>query len=49
MYESKMGRSCDTYGFCGRPERSVTLGRVKCSWDDNTKIFVKKIRCYSVY
>jgi hypothetical protein len=44
MNESNMGRSCDTYGFCGTPERNVPLGRVKCSWDANTKMFVKEIR-----
>ena len=44
MNESKKGRSCDRYGFCGRPETSVPLGRVKCSWENNTKICVKEIR-----
>ena len=29
MNYSKMGRSWDTYGFCGRPEGNVLIGRVK--------------------
>ena len=35
--------------FGGRPEGTVPLGKVKCSWEDNTKMCVKEIRCYSVY
>jgi len=44
MNESKMGRSCDTYGFCGRPEGNVPIGRVNCSWEDIAKMCVMDIR-----
>lgn len=42
MNESKMGRSCNKYGFCGRPEGNVPTGRVKYGWEDIAKCVVRK-------
>jgi hypothetical protein len=50
VMKDEMGRACSTQGekrnayriFVGRPEGKRPLGRYKCRWEDNIKLYLKE-------
>jgi hypothetical protein len=44
-----MGEERDVYGFLvGKPEGKRTLGRPRCRWDDNIRMYFQEVGCGSM-